>query len=395
MKNDIGHIENEVQKLLPKIRELRHYLHAHPELSLKEFNTSLFIREYLLALDIKVFDPYLKTDVVALMSGKNEGKNVTLRADIDALPLLEKNDCSYHSLKKNVMHACGHDGHTAILLGTAKILEELKNQFSGSVRFVFQPGEEIVAAGRDLVGKAILENPKPDAVLALHAWPGKPVGAICSKPGPLMAASDLFKIIVKGKGGHGSKPEAAIDPIFIASRIVNSLYSIPSRKFRALDAVVISICKIQGGFNANVISDEAILEGTVRYFCKSIGKKMPTLFESVISNECKNWGASYELDYTQPYIPTVNDPSIVAACRQTTQSRLGESSWIDLDEPVMSSEDFSYYTEKNPGAMFFLGVGEKSPSLHSPQFDFNDEALMNGMLFFVLSTLKLLRPQTE
>jgi len=160
---------------------------------------------------------------------------------------------------------------------------------------------------------------------------------------------------------------------------------------KALEAVVISVCKIQGGFNANVIPDETILEGTVRYFSKSVGEKMPAIFESVINNECKNWGASYKLEYTQPYLPTVNDPDVVTSCKKTTQAFLGESSWIDLDKPVMSSEDFSYYIDKNPGAMFFLGMGEQSPFLHSAKFDFNDSALRNGILFFVLSTLKLLQ----
>jgi len=390
MELNIKQIEKEIQDILPEIKEIRHYLHEHPELSLKEFNTSQFIREYLQALEIKVFDPFLETDVVALMSGKSEGKNVTLRADIDALPLQEKNDCSYRSTKNNVMHACGHDGHAAMLLGAVKVLEKLKSKFSGSVRFVFQPGEEIVAAGRDLVEKAILENPKADAVLAIHAWPGIPLGMICSKPGPIMAAADLFRIVVKGKGGHGSKPEEAIDPILIASRIVNSLYLIPSRKFNALDAVVISICKIHGGANANVIPDQAILEGTVRYFSKSVGEKMPAIFENVISKECESWGASYEIEYTQPYMPTRNDPDIVNTGKQITKEFIGESSWIDLDEPVMSSEDFSYFIDKNPGAMFFLGMGENSSSLHSGSFNFNDDALMSGVLFFVLSTLQLL-----
>ena len=390
MEVDITQINEEIGKLLPEIIEIRHYLHERPELSLKEFNTSQFIREHLQSLDIDVFNPFLETDVVALMHGNNAGKNVTLRADIDALPLQEKNDFPYQSRHKNVMHACGHDGHTAILLGTAKILEKLKDQFNGSVRFGFQPGEEIVAAGRDLVGKAILENPKPEAVLALHSMPGIPVGAICSKPGPLMAAADLFKIIIKGKGGHGSKPEEAIDPILIASKIVNNLYLIQSRKLKALDAIVISICKFQGGLNANVIPDETILEGTVRYLSKNIGEKMPVLFENIISSECNSYGASYELDYTQPYLPTVNDSDIVNASKHFTKEFIGESFWIDLKEPKMSSEDFSYYINKNPGAMFFLGMGDKCASLHSTSFDFNDNALMNGILFFVLSTLKLL-----
>jgi amidohydrolase len=247
-----------------------------------------------------------------------------------------------------------------------------------------------VAAGKDLVEKGILRQPQPNAVLALHVWPGFPAGTICSKPGVLMAASDLFKLIIHGKGGHGSKPDQAIDPILIASRLINSLYQIPSRKLRAMDAVVFSVCKIQGGFNANVIPDEVELEGTVRYLSNAVGEKIPALFESVVKNECEAFGATYTLNYARPYLATVNDTHIVNTCKFITKDFIGITQWLDLEEPVMSSEDFSYYLDKQPGAMFFLGNGENCPPLHSPYFDFNDEALLNGILFLVLSTLTFL-----
>ncbi len=390
MPINLAQIRSDIQTILPEIKKIRHHLHAFPELSLKEFQTSQFIRQQLRSTSVKLFDPFLATDVVGLLWGKSPGKNVTLRADIDALPLAEKKDSAYRSTVKNIQHACGHDGHTAMLLGAAKILEKHKELFSGSVRFVFQPGEEVVAAGRDLVAKGILSNPQPQAVLALHIWPGIPVGTICSKLGVMMAASDLFRLVIHGKGGHGSKPEQAIDPIFIASRLINSLYHIPSRKLRALDAVVFSVCRIQGGYYANVIPDEVEVEGTVRYLSKAVAEKIPAIFETTVKNECAACGATYTLDYARPYPLTVNDRQIVTSCKAVAKNSIGKSRWRDLEEPTMGSEDFSYYLDQNPGAMFFLGNGEDSPPLHSPYFDFNDEALFNGMLFVVLSTLTLL-----
>ncbi len=385
-----SYIEKEIKKILPGIRKIRHHLHAHPELSLKEFNTSELIRAKLSTLDIKIYDPFLGTDIVALLPGKTKGKNVTLRADMDALPLQEKNNQSHRSTVENTMHACGHDGHAAILLGSALILEKLKNSFNGSVRFVFQPGEEIVAAGKDLVRKGVLKKPEPDAVLALHSWPGIPTGAICSRPGPFMAAADIFRLTIKGKGGHGSTPHESIDTILTAGRVINGLCLLSSRKTRAQDPVVISTCSIHGGSNANVIPGEVILTGSVRYLSHEVGQRLPELIEDAVKAECSYTGADYDLEYERPYIATINDSQVVNAGKEVTEHYPGNLEWRELSEPVMGSEDFSYYINKNPGAMFFLGMGEDCPPLHSSTFDFNDEALHRGILFFVLTTLRLL-----
>jgi len=390
MKIDNLKIANEIDKILPKIAEIRQYLHANPELSLKETQTSEFIRNQLKSLDVDILPPFLSTDVVALLKGKSVEKNVTLRADMDALPTQEQNSIPYRSINSGVMHACGHDGHTAILMGAAIILEKFRDQLNGSVRFVFQPGEEIVADGKDFVEKGILNSPKPRAVLALHSWPGYPVGSICSRPEAMMAAADIFKITIKGKGGHGSTPEKTDDPILTATKIINNLYLLPSRKFSALDSVVLSICKIHAGTNSNVIPDEVMMEGTIRYFSKIVGEKIPPLFEKVINKECKNSGTTYTLEYERPYIATINDSKVVKICKDYTQNLIGRTSWIDLSVPVMASEDFSFYLDTNPGAMFFLGMGENSPGLHTNFFNFNDKAIRNGILFLVISTFGLL-----
>ncbi len=395
MNPDITDIKKEVRDILPDIISVRHHLHAHPELSLKEFNTSAYVRERLAGLYATVLPPFLATDVVAVLSGTRAGKNVTLRADMDALPLQEENDNPYCSSVRNVMHACGHDGHTAMLLGAAIVLNKYRDSFSGSVRFVFQPGEEIVAAGKDLVKRGALDDPKPDAVLALHAWPGYPASAVCSRPGTLMAAADIFKLTIKGRGGHGSAPEKTNDPILTAGRVVNRLRVMSSRKMNVRDPLVISVCSIHGGTSANVIPSEVTLNGSVRYLSMDIGRKVPSMMEHAVRGECSYTGADFDLEYIRAYIPTVNNSHIISTCKKVTQDYFGKTSWIDIDKPVMGSEDFSFYIEKNPGAMFFLGMGEESAPLHSNTFDFNDEALKNGILFFVLSTLELLSDNNQ
>jgi hippurate hydrolase len=384
---ELSDIEAAIDELLPEIIEIRHYLHTHPELSLKEVKTSEFIRAQLSKLDIEVLPPFLATDVVALLGGRKTEKNVTLRADMDALPIIEENTFPYCSDNRGVMHACGHDGHTAMLLGAAIILEKFKDHLDGSVRFVFQPGEEVVAAGKDLIEKGILKEPKPNAVLALHGWPGYPTGAICSKSGELMAAADFFKITIMGKGGHGSKSDQQNNPIVIASKIVGGLSAIPEREFGPGDLVVISISKFVGGTTSNVIPNEVIIEGSTRYFDGSAGKRIPELFEKILKTACENTEVKYELKYDRPYIATVNDPEIIKECKRITKQYVDESAWIDILDPVMGSEDFSYYIHGNPGGMFFLGMGEDSPELHTNSYDFNDKAIKNGIKFFVISAL--------
>lgn len=391
METDIPAIEEEIERILPRLREARRYLHAHPELSLREHETARFVRSNLVSPGIGLLPPFLETDVVALISGLRPGRNVTLRADMDALPMREETELPHCSLRDNVMHACGHDGHTAMLIGAALVLERLRDTFSGSVRCVFQPGEEIVAAGRDLVAAGALDDPKPDAVLALHAWPGHPTGVIGSRPGVMMAAADIFSITISGRGGHGSRPERTIDPILVATRVIHSLYAIPSRRIGALEPVVISVCSLHGGSNANVIPDQVVLQGTARYLSPEGGALLPELFEQVLKAECGVAGASYHLEYQRPYIPTQNTARIVDVCREVVQGGLGRSSWKDIPAPSMGAEDFCWYLERCEGAMFFIGMGEECPQLHSNRFDFNDGALRNGIMFLVLSALRLLR----
>ncbi|MBJ6723716.1 M20 metallopeptidase family protein [Geomesophilobacter sediminis] len=390
MKLSVQAIKKEIQRILPAVASMRQHLHTHPELALQEYATSRFIREQLTAPGIDLLPPFLETDVVAMIRGNGTDRNVTLRADIDALPIKEMTDLPYQSVADGIMHACGHDGHTAMLIGATLVLAALNEQLPGSVRCVFQPGEENVAAGKDLVAAGALDTPKPDAVLALHAWPGYPLGTISSRTGTMMAAADIFTISIRGKGGHGSRPECAVDPILTATKVISSLYELPSRRIGALEPVVITVCAIEGGSNANVIPEEVLLQGSVRYLTRETGAKLPELFEETVKFQCEAAGASYQLDYDRPYLPTINNVAVVAACREVVETHLGKERWLDLPQPSMGAEDFSYYTDRCPGAMFFLGMGEGCSQLHSNRFNFNDSALEDGILFLVMSALKIL-----
>jgi amidohydrolase len=387
----VQRLKDEIDRILPDVAEIRHAIHQIPEIACEEYDTARLIRKTLEPTGVRLLDPFLETDVVAMLQGKQKGKNVTLRADIDALPIQEKTGLAYASKRDGFMHACGHDGHTAMLIGTLLLLSKLSDHFNGSVRFVFQPGEEIVAAGKDLVEKGALLAPQPDAVVALHAWADIEEGVIASKPGVLLAAADFFKIKIKGKGAHGARPENAIDPILTAARVVEALQAVVSRNVSVLDPVVLSVCRICGGTNSNVIPDSVEIEGTTRYLKPELGKKIPTHMERIVKGVCDSMGASYEISYESPYIPTINDPEIVDIGKKVAEQILGPTNWKELEIPSMGGEDFSYYITDYPGAMFRIGMGPASAPLHNALFDFNDNALKNGILFLVSFALEILK----
>jgi len=387
--NSFIKVEQMVNKILPEVIELRHSIHQNPELACEEYDTAKLIREKLAATSLRILPPFLDTDVVAFLDGKSSGKNVTLRADMDALPLVEQTEVSYKSRKEGLMHACGHDGNTAMLYGAALILDALKNEFSGSVRFVFQPGEEIVGAARHLIAAGALKDPVPDMSFALHVKNNAPENTVLSRPGLAMAAAEFFKILVKGKGGHGAIAHLTVDPICIGAQIINSLQTIVSRRVASGEAVVISVCKFISGFNGNVIPDTAELEGTVRYLNSEIGKDIPKIIEDIVRGICESAGALYELEYNKTYIPLVNDLGAVDIGRKVVAMMPGVE-WKDTENVSMGGEDFAYFLQKSPGAMFELGQGENHPSIHNPCFDFNDDTLKTGIMLLVLAALEAL-----
>jgi amidohydrolase len=393
---DPNELKKRIRKILPEITEIRHNLHRIPETKLEERETSGMIRELIAGTKIELLEPYIGTDVVGLLWGSRSGSpdktgsgiNVTLRSDIDALPITEKSGKSWASAHEGRAHSCGHDGHMAILIGTLKVLELLSDRFEGSIRFVFQPAEEEAGGGKMMVDRGLLDgDPKPSAVFALHGWPGIPVGTIAATPGAAMAAQDRFRITVRGRGGHGAVPHKAIDPIVTASQIVGGLQTIVSRSLEPVAAGVISVCTIHGGTTSNVIPDEVVMEGTTRYFDKKIQSLIRSRMEEVIRGICTSTGAEHVFQYNEGYIPLVNDPQRVSFLQTVVESYLGEKAWIPGLPQVMGAEDFAFYLAKIPGVFLRLGLGKEWPALHSAEFDFNDEAIEAGIT--IMSALAL------
>jgi hippurate hydrolase len=357
--------------------------------------TAELVRQRLAATGAELAPPYLKTDVVGLLRGrlaaKGEPHCVLLRADLDALPLEEKREREWKSRSPGRAHACGHDGHTTMLLGAAAVLAALSDRFAGTVRFVFQPGEEEVAGGQRLIQHGLLEAPpRASAAFALHGWPGLPEGVLTAVPGPAMAAADWFSIVVKGRGGHGAKPHTTIDPVVTAAQVITGLQTIVSRNVDPSQPAVISVCTIQGGKASNVIPEQVRLEGTVRYFERDLKHLIRTRMEEVVRGTCEAAGAEAAYEYREGYIPLVNDPDLVRFARQTVRDYLGERAWFERPERTMGAEDFAFYLERLPGVLLLLGLGEGWPNLHSPEFDFNDRVLETGILTLISLALERL-----
>jgi amidohydrolase len=391
-------LRERVKAVLPQALELRHRLHRLPELGLQERRTAELLRSTLAGLGLELEPPYLETDVTGRLKGRLAGASaeagqrcVLLRADIDALPLEEKRERAWKSQVPGCAHACGHDGHMAMLVGALTVLSGLADRFAGAVRFVFQPGEEEMGGGHTLVERGLLEaEPRPQAAFALHGWPGLPEGRLAAVPGTAMAAADGFTIVVHGRGGHGAKPHLAIDPILTAAQLVTSLQAIVARNVDPLEPAVISVCTFQAGTATNVIPSEARLEGTVRYFDPDLKHLLRTRLEEVVRGVCEAAGAEHDFRYHDGYLPVVNDPAQVSLARQTVQAFLGPEAWYDGLSRTTGAEDFAFYLQRVPGAMLMLGLGEGWTALHNPEFDFNDRALEPGMLTLAALALESL-----
>lgn len=370
-------------EILPGIIEFRHTLHRIPEMAGAEFETSRAIRERLAGLDLEVLPPFLGTDVVAILHGRGPGRNVTLRADIDALRLNEETGVPHASCHEGRMHACGHDGHAAMVMGAAELLASRRDSFDGSVRFVWQPGEENRAMGRELVEAGALENPRADLVTALHGMPGLPLGVLALRDGAMMASCAHFKVTIRGKSGHSSRPHQAIDPVVAAAAVVVELQSVVSRRIDPQQAAVLSVCRIAGGELANVIPDEVVLEGTARALDMNVAAALEAGFREVIESVCRAHRTSCEIDYRLSYPVTFNAPEPTALARRVIRETVGEGRFIELAESSMGAEDFSWYLRRYPGVYVKLGTGEDCPALHNSKFDFPDAALAAGIEYLV------------
>ena len=372
-------VKDITKKYKDYIIEKRRYFHMNPEPSFNEYNTSKVIQEELTKIGIP-FEIFAKTEIIATIKGKNPGKTVLLRADMDALEVYEKNDVSYKSQKDGLMHACGHDGHIAMLLGAAHVLNDVKNDFSGEVKLLFQPAEETAQGAKAVIEESKITN-SIDAAFAIHLWQGVPVGKISLESGARMAAADLFSIKVKGKSGHGSMPHETIDAVVVASAIVMNLQHLVSRNTNPLDTLVVTVGKLVAGTRHNIIAGEALLEGTIRSFSDEVWKKVPEQLERVVKNTAAAYDASVEINLTRATPPLVNNQDISNILKNSAVKLYGEEV-VTKYEKTPGGEDFAYFTQVVPGALAFVGIRNDAKGINSPHhsetFNMDEEALEMG-----------------
>jgi len=360
---------------------LRRHLHAHPELSFEETNTAAFVTRELEKLGLQP-QPLAGTGVVALIEGRPGGPTVALRADMDALPIQETNEVAYKSTKPGVMHACGHDVHTASLLGAARILTELKNDFTGSIKLMFQPGEERLPGGASLMIKeGVLENPKPASVLGQHVFPRLPAGQIGLRSGQYMASTDELYLTIRGKGGHGAMPESNLDPVLVAAHLIVAAQQIVSRRADPKTPSVLSFGKVIANGATNVIPDSVYLEGTFRTFSEEWRSQAHGLLRQLCEGLAASMGAVCELEIRRGYPYLENDPAVTARTKAAAEQYLGAENVIELDQ-WMAAEDFAYFSQAAPACFYRLGTasgdGHFTSSVHTPTFDIDEAALCTG-----------------
>jgi amidohydrolase len=366
-----------------ELREIRRDLHAHPELAFDENRTSSVVVEYLKKLGIETHTGLARTGVVGVVKGKKQGsgRGVGLRADMDCLPMHETGAVPYRSRHEGRMHACGHDGHTAMLLGAARYLAETRN-FDGTAYLIFQPAEESGGGGQVMVQEGLFERFPANEIYALHNWPVIAPGIIAVRPGPMMAATDEIQIMVRGKGGHAAVPQLAVDPVVAAAHIITALQTIASRNADPLDAVVVSICSMAtsqiGAFN--VIPETVQLIGTVRSFKPETRDLAEQKVRSIAAKIAEALGATAEVKYSRGYPATVNSAREAAFAARVGEQVFGKGKVMTDADPTMGGEDFSYMLQAVPGAYVWLGQGGGPGScfLHNPNFDFNDEVIPLG-----------------
>ncbi|TPN49240.1 MULTISPECIES: M20 aminoacylase family protein [unclassified Mesorhizobium] len=376
-------ILNRAAEMQDEVAGWRQHLHQTPELNFDVFKTAAFVTEKLKEFGCDdVVTGLGKTGVVGIIRGRQgDGATIGLRADMDALPLNEITGKPYASTVPGKMHACGHDGHTAMLLGAAKYLAETRN-FAGSVAVIFQPAEEGGGGGNEMVKDGMMERFDISKVFGMHNMPGLPVGQFAIRPGPIMAATAEFTITVKGRGGHAAMPHGTIDPIVITSHLVGALQTIASRSTDPVEAVVVSVTKFHAGDAYNIIPESAEIAGTVRTLRKEIAKKSEERIRTICEGLAIAFGAKIEVDYQANYPVTFNHAEETVFASDIAANVAGDAHVHRGIQPVMGGEDFSYMLEARPGAFIFIGNGDTA-GLHNPAYDFNDEAIPHGMSYWV------------
>lgn len=391
---------NEAQSLFPYTQALRRDFHMHPELGFTEIRTGGIVAKELEALGIEVTKGVGKTGVVGLLEGGKPGPTLLLRFDMDALPITEDTGAEYSSTNPGIMHACGHDGHTAIGLTVAKILNEHKNELKGNIKFCFQPSEEgtngeEIGGALMMMRDGVLENPKVEKTLSLHLWNDKPLGWIHVAQGPVMAGAELFIIKLTGKGGHGAAPATTIDPVVCAAQIITALQTIVARNIEPLKPAVISVTSIHSGTAFNVIPQTAELLGTIRSFDDQVRKLVLERFEQIVRGIASSMGCEVEITIKQVTAPVINHEEVAASVFDTAKNLFPATEISTHAYLTMGAEDMGYMQEKANGCYFFIGSANQEKNLdyghHHPKFDFDEQALVSGTALMAAAAADILK----
>ncbi len=379
--------------LFPYTQALRRDIHRNPEMGFAEFRTAGVIANELSQLGLEVQTGVAKTGVVAMLDGEHPGPVVLVRFDMDALPIQEATGAEYASHVPNVMHACGHDGHVAIGISVAKLLAEQRADIHGTVKFVFQPAEEGLGGAELMIKEGVLENPRPDLTLSLHVWNEKPVGWYGVTPGPLMAGSDVFRITIEGKGGHGALPQQTIDPVVAGAQIITALQTVVSRNISPLQSAVVSVARLRAGEAFNVIPQNAELTGTLRTFEPVVRELVLQRMNEIVSGIGKAMRCSAELEIIELTPPVINDATVTEAVIRALHKTI-PNAFVEPNCKTMVSEDMSFMMQRVPGCYFLVGSANEKKQLHyshhHPKFDFDENALVGASSLMAASVLEIL-----
>ncbi|MGD9974562.1 MAG: M20 family metallopeptidase [Desulfatirhabdiaceae bacterium] len=386
----MNNLKKSIQRQYQKIVQFRRDLHQIPETAYTEEKTSQYVADVLSNLGISVFSKIARYGVVGLKSFTSPGKTLMLRSELDALPIVERTGLPFASKNPACMHACGHDGHMAMVLGAAVVLCEMNPDLCGQIKFLFQPAEEGPGGAKPMIEAGVMESPRVDFVLGCHLWPNIPEGTVGVRPGPLMAAMDRFDITIIGRGGHGAMPHLCVDALETGTQVVGALQRIVSRHMNPLSPTVLTVGRFEAGTAFNVIPNEARICGTTRTFDPEIWKSWPTRIETVVRGVCQSMGADYRLDYQPGYPVTVNDTAMCDRVREFASATVGAKNVVE-PEATMGGEDMSFFLERAPGCFFFLGTGcDGGAPIHNERFDFNENILMTGVEIYCRAAMAFL-----
>lgn len=372
---------------------IRHQIHRHPETAFEEIETTKLIKKVLDDAGIENHPNGDSTGVIGLIHGAKEGPVLAIRADIDALPIKENTGLPFSSEVSGKCHACGHDLHTTVLIGAARLLKEYQNDLCGTIKLIFQPAEEVMTGAAKTIANGALENPKPDFILACHTWPDMPAGSIGVRKGTMLGASDSFKVKVIGKGGHAAHPQKGIDPVVIAAHIITQLQTIVSRRVAAIDPVVVTVGHLEAGTATNIIPNEAYFEGTVRTQSNETRNHVAEILKQLAIGTARAMGGDAEVSYTFGVGPTISEDHLVDEISEAVTELLGNDKLLQVPSPSMGSEDFARYLEHIPGAIFRLGTHNDTPesklALHNASLLFDEKAIPAGVATMVGAAFKI------